>query len=65
MTRQLSGPAWVDQFPDAKTIDALADDFRPGCQAFIDAMRAGGANVLVNSTRRPQERTYALCMAHI
>jgi hypothetical protein len=59
-TRELSGPAWVARFPDAGTTDALANAFRPGCEAFIAAMREAGATVTVNSTRRPKERAYLM-----
>jgi hypothetical protein len=63
MARQLSGPDWVKKFPDAKSTAALADDFRPGCEAFIAAMRAAGATVTVSSTRRPVERAYLMFYA--
>ena len=60
MAGELSGEQWVARFPDGKTTDALADDFRPGCEAFIAAMGAGGASVTVNSTRRPDQRAYLM-----
>jgi len=60
MAKELSGPAWVAKFPDAKTTAALANDFRPGCEAFIAAMRAAGASVKIGSTRRPAERAYLM-----
>jgi hypothetical protein len=60
MATQPSGKQWVTLFPDAKTTAALADDFRAGCEAFIAAMRAGGATVTVSSTRRPDERAYLM-----
>lgn len=60
MAKELSGPAWVSKFPDAKTTAALADDFRPGCEAFIAAMQAAGASVSVRSTRRPADRAYLM-----
>ncbi|MES0020230.1 hypothetical protein [Mesorhizobium sp. M0036] len=41
-------------------MNALADDFRSGCVSFIAAIRAGGGNVTVNSTRRPAERAYLM-----
>ena len=63
MAKELSGRIWVGRFPDAKATDALADDFRPGCEAFIAAMRAAGASVSINSTRRPAERAYLMFCA--
>jgi hypothetical protein len=57
---ELSGPIWVGRFPDSKTTAALDDSFRPGCEAFIAAMRAGGASVEISSTRRPEERAYLM-----
>ena len=58
--RELSGSDWVSRFPDARTTQALADSFRPGCEAFIAAMRGGGATVQITSTRRPVERAYLM-----
>lgn len=56
MAKELSGIVWVSRFPDAKTTGELAGTFRSGCEAFIAAIRAGGAKVEVSSTRRPKER---------
>ncbi len=58
--KELSGVKWVTRFPDAGATSALANDFRPGCEAFIAAMRAGGANVSISSTRRPAERAFLM-----
>jgi hypothetical protein len=60
MAKELSGAKWVDRFPDAKTTDALDKTFRPGCEAFIAAIRAAAGTVKVNSTRRPVERAYLM-----
>lgn len=60
MARELSGRAWVAKFPDLKTTDALASDFRKGCESFIAAIRSAGGTVKVNSTRRPDERAYLM-----
>ncbi len=60
MAKELSGKIWVSRFPDAKTTDALASDFRPGCESFIAAMQQAGATVIVSSTRRPAERAYLM-----
>lgn len=56
MARELSGIVWVSRFLDKRTTSELAGTFRTGCEAFIAAVRAGGANVKVSSTRRPKER---------
>jgi len=61
--KELSGAQWVARFPDAKTTSALANDFRPGCEAFIAAMKAADAEVSVSSTRRPAERAYLMHFA--
>jgi hypothetical protein len=58
--KELSGAQWVARFPDGKTTSALANDFRPGCEGFIASMKAAGADVSVNSTRRPAERAYLM-----
>jgi hypothetical protein len=58
--KELSGAQWVARFPDGGATSALANDFRPGCEAFIAAMKAGGANVSISSTRRPVERAYLM-----
>ena len=60
MAKELSGKQWVVRFPDSKTTNALAADFRPGCEGFIAAMRTAGATVTVSSTRRPPERAYLM-----
>jgi hypothetical protein len=60
MAKELSGKKWVARFPDTKLTASLANDFRPGCEAFIAAMRAAGATVTVSSTRRPAERAYLM-----
>ena len=59
-SKELSGAQWVARFPDAGATSALANDFRTGCEAFIAAMKAGGANVSISSTRRPVERAYLM-----
>lgn len=58
--KELSGAQWVARFPDAGTTSTLSNDFRPGCEAFIAAMRAAGASVTISSTRRPAERAWLM-----
>jgi len=60
---ELSGPDWVDQFPDSRDVSALADSFRPDVTKFIDAMQQAGITppgFSVNSTRRPLQRAYLM-----
>jgi|SRR3954454_20120564 len=58
--KELSGAQWVARFPDGGATSQLAKDFRPGCEAFIAAMKAAGAGVAVSSTRRPVERAWLM-----
>ena len=58
--KELSGAIWVARFPDAAATAALADAFRPGCEAFIAAMRQANATVTISSTRRPAERAWLM-----
>lgn len=58
--REPSGKDWVKRFPDSKSIDELAPEFRDGCRRFIDAIKAGGVNVRISSTLRPDERAYLM-----
>lgn len=58
--KELSGAKWVARFPDGGATSALSNDFRPGCEAFIAAMKAAGAIVTVSSTRRPDERAWLM-----
>jgi hypothetical protein len=56
VAKELSGVVWVSRFPDTRTTSDLAGAFRSGCEAFIEAAKAGGADVEVSSTRRPKPR---------
>lgn len=58
--KEPSGAQWVARFPDDAKTSALAGAFRPGCEAFIAAMRAANANVAISSTRRPAERAWLM-----
>jgi hypothetical protein len=62
-SKELSGAQWVARFPDGGATSQLSNDFRPGCEAFIAAMKAAGASVTVSSTRRPVERAYLMHFA--
>lgn len=60
MAKELSGPSWVERFPDRVTTAAMTEPFRSNCEAFIAALQAAGADVTVVSTLRPMERAYLM-----
>jgi hypothetical protein len=60
MAKELSGVVWVSRFPTSRSTDALANDFRPKCKAFLAALQDAGASVTINATRRPAERAYLM-----
>ncbi|THJ32175.1 hypothetical protein E8K88_13080 [Lampropedia aestuarii] len=57
-----SGAYWVrwakDNIPDSSQIIDLRLGFRESVQAFIDALEAANATVLIESTRRSVKRAY-------
>ena len=61
---QRSGAAWWHanqaRFTNSDKLTDLIPDFAARVQAFIDAMRAGGAQVKVSSTRRNKVRAYLM-----
>jgi len=57
---ELSDAAWVQQFPDSRSVSSLADPFRQDATRFISAMQQAGIPVQVNSTRRPVQRAYLM-----
>lgn len=61
---QLSGAAWWHanqaRYTNSDKIADLIPDFAAKVQAFIDALRAGGAQVKVSSTRRNKVRAYLM-----
>lgn len=60
MAKELSGPDWVARFPDLGAMAAMTEPFRSGCEAFVAALRSGGAIVAISSTVRPKERAYLM-----
>jgi hypothetical protein len=58
--RELSGSEWVSRFPGSRSSSDLIDPFRGRLEAFIGAMRAGGAQVSIEATFRPYERAYLM-----
>lgn len=59
-TKELSGSEWISRFPGSNSTSDLIDPFRGRLEAFIGAMRAGGAQVSVAATFRPVERAYLM-----
>jgi len=61
---QLSGAAWwhanQGRYANSDKVADLTPDFAAKVQKFIDAMRAGGAQVRVSSTRRNKVRAYLM-----
>ena len=57
---ELSGPAWVNQFPDSKKVADLSGTFRQDVTSFISAMQQAGITVSVVQTLRPPERAYLM-----
>lgn len=57
---ELSGPAWVNQFPTSSSTADLTASFRTAVDNFIAALQAGGASVSISATLRPPERAYLM-----
>lgn len=58
--RVLSGADWVRQFPTSTDVEDLVSPFRENVRAFVQALRAAGANVRISATHRPPERAYLM-----
>jgi len=59
-TVNLSGKSWVSEFPTSKSLDDLDNNFKDAMQKFINALTEAGANITINTTRRPKERAYLM-----
>lgn len=57
---ELSGAAWVAQFPTSRSTGDLSATFQEGVNNFIAALRAAGAAVNISATYRPRERAYLM-----
>jgi hypothetical protein len=55
-----SGKEWVAKFPGSARVEDLEKDFRGNVEAFLKALRDGGATVRITSTLRPPERAYLM-----
>jgi hypothetical protein len=60
MAKTLSGPSWVDEFPNSDSLDDLTDPFKANAKKFIDALTTAGATVSIDTTKRPKERAYLM-----
>jgi len=58
--RELSGAHWVSRFPGSNSTTDLISPFREKADAFISALRAAGASVVMIATYRPKERAYLM-----
>ncbi len=55
-----SGPAWITRFPTSTSVADCALPFRDDLTAFIEALRAAGASVVIAATVRPRQRAYLM-----
>lgn len=60
VTPELSGPQWVSRFPGSNNTASLEQNFRQCVEAFIHALRTGGAHVTISATYRPPQRSYLM-----
>ncbi|MBV9992619.1 MAG: hypothetical protein JOZ72_15170 [Alphaproteobacteria bacterium] len=55
-----SGAQWCARFPTSASVGDLLPEFRDRVNAFISAIKRGGATVSVAATYRPPERAYLM-----
>ncbi|HCC77934.1 MAG TPA: hypothetical protein DEQ42_20075 [Shigella sp.] len=60
MTKEPSGPQWVNRFPNSSSISDLTPAFSASVNSFIQAIRNAGGSVRVSATYRPEERAYLM-----
>lgn len=62
----LSGLSWIPRFEDNLSLDELSDQysFQSDAKAFIESLSIAGAKVLVESCKRPAERSYLMHWAY-
>lgn len=60
MATLLSGPVWVNKFPNSTNISDLVDPFKTNVTNFVGAMRTAKATVTVRATLRPKERAFLM-----
>jgi D-alanyl-D-alanine dipeptidase len=61
---ELSGTAWVSQFPTSIQTSDLLPAFGTAVDLFISSLQAGGATVVISATLRPPERAYLMHYAY-
>lgn len=60
VSTEASGAQWVKRFPGSRSTADLANPFRGRVEAFIGAIRAAGATVVINGTLRDLRRAYLM-----
>ena len=60
VSTETSGAQWVKRFPGSRSTADLANPFRGRVEAFIGAIRAAGATVIINGTLRDPRRAYLM-----
>jgi hypothetical protein len=60
MQKILSGPVWVNKFPNSTSIGDLVEPFQTNVTKFVGALRAAKASVTISATLRPKERAYLM-----
>ena len=56
----LSGPAWVTQFTNSRSPEALVEPFRTNVKRFLAALGSAEATVTIADTLRPPQRAYLM-----
>lgn len=62
-SNEKSGKQWVNRFMPSKETMHLKSPFRENVEAFIAAMQSSGAQVTINTTLRPPQRSYLMYFA--
>jgi hypothetical protein len=60
----LSGPNWISQFPNSRSLDDLVEPFRFNAKRFVGALKASGATITIADTLRPAQRAYLMHFAY-
>lgn len=58
--REKSGAQWASRFRGSTSLDDLRGSFKGKAEAFVGALRAAGATVIISATYRPPERAYLM-----
>lgn len=57
---KVSGQDWCGLYLQSKSLDDLAEPFKTNAKKFINAMRNAGISITINTTWRPNERSYLM-----